>query len=109
MPKSYGKESTMETENRFTGYMPKTVCIKCQVPFIIDRNEVAMHAFSGKGYYYSVWADRWRCPECGTEILSGFANQPFSVNYMTNGIKPIITWRDILKAKKDRMEIDVKL
>jgi hypothetical protein len=32
---------------------------------------------------YKLWAsDKWRCPDCGATILSGFGNAPISIHHM---------------------------
>lgn len=34
---------------------------------------------------YKLWrADLWKCPDCGHEIVSGFANSPMSEHYLPN-------------------------
>lgn len=56
--------------------MPKLVCVKCQTelkPLINGITLIEMAEFGP----YKVWAaDTWKCPGCGTEIVSGFSHQP---------------------------------
>lgn len=52
---------------------PRAVCLKCNVPFRIDKNGIEMKAYTKfDAHYYTVRADRWKCPECNAIILIGF-------------------------------------
>jgi len=57
--------------------VPRVVCLKCNVPFRIDKNGVVMDAYIKGGHYYTSRADRWKCPECNATILFGFG-QPYN-------------------------------
>lgn len=61
--------------------IPRAVCLKCKKPFKPEKNGVTMRAHSKLGYYYSIQVDKWKCPQCGQEILVGFADQPTHFNY----------------------------
>jgi hypothetical protein len=61
-------------------WVPKVVCRKCLVPYAILKNEVSCLCMSGGEYYYSIYADAYRCPSCGHEIVTGFAQKPFHRN-----------------------------
>ena len=58
--------------------MPKMVCVKCEVEFRPETNGV--HIFemmNNNTKIYKIWqADKWRCPECGVEVVAGFAQHP---------------------------------
>lgn len=69
-------------------YIPQAICVKCRTPFKPEKNEVAAHVYSEKGYYYSIWADLWKCPKCGAEIIIGFGKNPFIHNYQTDQKQP---------------------
>ena len=57
--------------------MPSPVCVQCAVEFRCDKNGVPYVEMSD-GHPYKVWdSDRWRCPSCGTTILSGFGMRPY--------------------------------
>ncbi len=56
--------------------MPKIVCVKCKRELRVAKNEV-YYIETFKYGPYRVWnADKFQCPECGTEILSGYGNNP---------------------------------
>lgn len=80
-------------------FIPRAVCVRCKIPLTPEKNGVVMHAYSGR-YYYSIDADLWKCPKCGTEIIVGFANQPFNMNFESEYKKPKL---------KNRVEYEVKL
>lgn len=62
-------------------YIPGVVCRSCLVPYVVLKNEISCLCMSGGEYYYSIYADAWRCPGCGHEIITGFARQPFHRNF----------------------------
>jgi hypothetical protein len=56
--------------------MPKIVCTQCQCEFRPKKNGVWLTEMAEFGPY-RVWAaDLWECPGCGTQVISGFANEP---------------------------------
>ena len=73
----------------------RPICIKCQRFFRCKKNdywftEGARPSFSvmpgnaepEKWFPYKVWAgDLYECPECKTQIISGFAREPLSESY----------------------------
>jgi hypothetical protein len=58
--------------------MPPLACVDCGIPFRCDRNGVlVIFRDAGDGRPYKVYdADRWRCPACGTLVLSGYGKEP---------------------------------
>ena len=71
-------------------YIPRAVCLRCKKPYKVEKNGVIVHAHAKIGYYYSIETDKWKCPECGHEIIVGFAQRPFNMNYESAGKKPDI-------------------
>lgn len=60
------------------GWQMKPVCVKCEIQFEREKNGVEAKEMRDKEKTseYRIWsADKWKCPGCGTEILSGFANR----------------------------------
>lgn len=59
--------------------MPKSVCVNCEVelkPAHIGIVVAEMMHHNTK--IYKLWeADLWKCPECGLEVVLGFASMPF--------------------------------
>jgi hypothetical protein len=55
-----------------------TVCCACQRELKCDRNGVlVIYRVRGEHRFYKAYnADRWKCPECGIEIISGFGSRP---------------------------------
>ena len=53
----------------------RPICIKCNREFRVKRNGVLVHV--GNQNYFS--ADLWECPQCDTEIISGYGNDFFNV------------------------------
>lgn len=59
--------------------MPKSVCVNCEVELKPEHNGVIIaEMFQNNSKLYKLWeADLWKCPECGLEVILGFAQQPF--------------------------------
>lgn len=66
--------------------MPRPVCVKCQLEFRCVKNGVSAVFMSGNPPQpYQIFdSDKWQCPKCGFEILSGFGREALSDNWMTN-------------------------
>ena len=67
--------------------MPRIVCVKCEVKFKPKRNGVHVVETFGVGSDepYKLWqADLWECPQCGAEVVSGFANREYAQHYQEN-------------------------
>ena len=56
----------------------RPVCVKCKVELIPDKNGVkVVDMFLKNQSPYQIWdADRWICPECGIQIITGFGKAP---------------------------------
>ena len=65
------EETTVEVEMQY-------VCVKCRRSMKPEKNGVdAMETVDKRGKPYRIWsADKWRCTNCGFEILAGFAEKP---------------------------------
>lgn len=63
--------------------MPKMVCVKCEVPFIVEKNGITVaEMFLNNTKVYKLWrADKWKCPICLFEIISGFGQNEFAEHY----------------------------
>ena len=68
--------------------MPKPVCVQCNVQFKPEKNDQRCIEMANFGAY-KIWSsDKWKCPECGVEILFGFGNEAlyehFELDFKTN-------------------------
>lgn len=55
------------------------VCVKCQIEMRVAKNEVlAVKIDANSDAQKATYADLWSCPDCGTEVLSGFAALPLA-------------------------------
>jgi hypothetical protein len=53
--------------------MPKLVCVKCQVELRPELNGFKVVEMMSDDRPYKIWdSDKWKCPECGFEVVSGF-------------------------------------
>ena len=62
-------------------FIPKIVCVDCQVPFKCEKNGVVVETFSSFGSYYKIEADRYVCPKCGQQVITGFAGEALGEHY----------------------------
>ena len=53
-----------------------TVCCKCQVEMRVKRNGVVAVVMAEYGPIELRRGDKWWCPECGHDLLIGFAEKP---------------------------------
>ena len=98
--------------------MPKPACVKCQCFYRMvrsgrgvieampngtsDRSENVRGKRKPEAWKpYKLWmADLWRCPDCGHELISGWASQPISEHYKEDFAEaqlrypPIVTIND---------------
>jgi hypothetical protein len=59
--------------------MPRVVCTACGRRLRLIRVGVKCVEDDDAGRPYKLWyADLWRCPECGVEVLAGFGTRPVS-------------------------------
>lgn len=75
--------------------MPKIVCVNCEVEYKVSSNDVLVieHASFGP---YKVWnADLWKCPECGVEVVAGFAQIPLRADHYASDFP---AWLGRIKA-----------
>ena len=50
-----------------------------------DRNSVVVEETTDRGTPYKLWsADRYKCPTCGHEIVSGFGRRPLAEHFQTD-------------------------
>ena len=80
--------------------MPKLVCVKCEVELRPELNGVkVVELFCSNKMPYKVWnTDKWKCPKCGYEIISGFGNGPL-MEHWQGDIESFI--RDLREAGKE--------
>lgn len=57
------------------------VCVPCGVSYRPERNgQDALEIVAGQPY--RLWeSDKWKCPSCGHEILTGFGRTPVSEHF----------------------------
>ncbi len=64
--------------------MPPPICVNCRKEMIPEKNGVKWVSYAPFGPY-QIWdSDKWKCRNCGIEILSGFGNGPLSEHYLPN-------------------------
>ena len=63
--------------------MTKTLCIVCSVEMRPEKNGVWVVETAGQPRKpYKVWsADLIRCPDCGIQVVTGFANRALGEHY----------------------------
>lgn len=70
-------------------YIPKAVCVACELPLAIVKNGYRVEALAkstngNHRQYYRVEGDLYRCPGCGMEIVTGFAREPYAESFQPN-------------------------
>ena len=55
----------------------KVVCVECEEEMKTDKSGVVVSELGGDGKPYKLWnADRLKCPSCGKQVITGFADRP---------------------------------
>ena len=61
--------------------MTGKVCAKCRIELRPKTNDIVAIEMADFGPY-KIWAaDLWGCPECGAEVILGFANHRMAEHY----------------------------
>lgn len=56
--------------------MPKPICVSCRVEMVVERNGETVRDRASEGFPSTYWSgDRFSCPSCGAEIVTGFGNK----------------------------------
>lgn len=54
--------------------MPTPICVKCRVEMRCAKNSFIVRDPEAGGFPSTYWAsDKWACPVCGCEIVTGFS------------------------------------
>ena len=60
---------------------PGYACVACQTYLRPRKNEIYV-LIENDDVAHAVWcADLWECPDCGTQVILGYGQQPVSKNY----------------------------
>jgi hypothetical protein len=52
---------------------------------LCKQNSVTVEELMEDGSPYKLWdADLWECPDCGTQIITGFGKSPLAEHYQPN-------------------------
>lgn len=61
------------------------ICVKCEKEMRPKKNGIWVEEHSGYDNPYKIWrADLWYCPNCNTEIISGFGFNEVSEHFETD-------------------------
>jgi len=66
--------------------IPTAICCVCRVAMRCQKNSVLVEMMTKDGHgesmsLYKIDSDRWQCPKCGIQILTGFADEPFAEHW----------------------------
>jgi len=70
-------------EQLISGYH-RPVCMKCKCELRPETNGMAVCDVAKFGDYELYAADLYKCPQCGYEVLGGFAYKSISAHYETD-------------------------
>lgn len=71
----------------------RPVCAKCKCEMRPERNGTGVLDMAEFGPY-AVWdTDLWKCPECGIEVIGGFASGPISQHWQDDFEKMVDHYR----------------
>ena len=56
--------------------MQQPICCKCRIVMRCEKNHFIVRDLEAEGFPSTYWvADKWKCPVCGHEIVTGFAHK----------------------------------
>jgi len=58
------------------------VCVECRLAMRPLKNGVVVEEMSDSESYKLWLADSWKCPSCGSRVITGFAREPLSEHFM---------------------------
>ena len=58
------------------------LCVSCGVRFKPEKNGVYVKVIKSNGMlYYVAQGDKWKCPKCGFEIITGYGSDAILCDY----------------------------
>jgi len=84
----------------------RPVCVKCQVEMRPEKNGVGVLDMANFGPY-KIWeADKWRCPECGYEVIAGFGKEAIAEHYQDSFGRIVEVYKEQRNLVKSRQYIE---
>jgi len=63
----------------------RPICAHCAIEYAVKTCGVTVAVMFASGRPYQLWnADLWYCSSCRQEIIGGFADHPYCVDYQSN-------------------------
>ena len=72
------------------------ICCKCGREMRPEENGVVavLYAHQPPVPYEAYRADKWRCPSCGTEVLSGYSQEAIAVHFEVTEMAQVLAIAD---------------
>ena len=84
----------IKTEKQVVSGYHRPVCGKCRCELRPETNGVGVLDINDNGDYELRDADLWKCPQCGMEVVGGFAYNSISAHYEADFQKMIKHYED---------------
>ena len=79
--------------------MPRLpICVSCQIEMEPVKNCVVVEIMAGADGYQKIMADKFGCPNCKVEIVTGFARTPLAEHWQpgyADGTVDLKAWRSL--------------
>jgi hypothetical protein len=85
--------------------MPRPVCVKCEVEYRPEKNDIVVEEIVSFGSYKLWCADLWKCPGCEHLLITGYGNQAFAEHYQNNYKEILFKTKTFKIYEKPRDEI----
>lgn len=60
----------------------RPICVPCNRMMSAEKNGVCFTTLLPDGKRYQLWSgDKWKCPTCGHEIISGVGHSPIAEHF----------------------------
>jgi hypothetical protein len=64
--------------------MAVVICVKCNLEMRPAKNGQPVESMTEEGPYQLIMGDKYQCPECGADVVTGLANKPMAEHFQEN-------------------------
>ena len=69
----------------------RPLCVKCQVEYRPEKNDVTVEEMTSFGSYRLWSADLWECPSCHNQMIVGYGNSAYAEHWMDSYKRALVS------------------
>lgn len=71
----------------------RPICVGCKIMMFVEKNGVYFLTLLPDGRRYQLWSgDKWKCRECGGEIIQGVGHHPIAEHFERDFAQKVATF-----------------